>query len=412
MNRKLNLAVIGLGKRSSNLISVFQKLFPEFRLVAVIDPDEDSARKKLPSHSANTDSTKFYSHLDHLKKDSDTLDGVLVGTPCNTHTPLAVKLATLDLPVYLEKPVGISYRQISDLNRAYENSANRVVVSFPLRTSPLFNTVLDIVRSGRLGKINQVQAVNNVPYGAEYFGSTNLRNYDVTGGLWLQKATHDFDYINLLLGKPKAITTMMTRQVYGGDMPHDLWCSKCDKSKICTESSYSPDRTLYEKINPVDHQCVWGNKVLNQDAGSALIMYEGGIHASYSQNFVSRLSAATRGAVITGYKATASFDWYTEKIKIIDHFKDKVEVVSIKGSSEGHHGGDEALVNNFAEVCFGVTDAGPNLSDGLLSATMCLAARESAHKQTWIPIPDINSKDFPESNTELYQTDRSIEPLP
>ena len=195
-------------------------------------------------------------------------------------------------------------------------------------------------------------------------------------------------------------------------MPHDLWCSKCDKSKICAESPYSPDPTLYKKSNPIAHQCVWGNKVLNQDAGSALIMYEGGLHASYSQNFVSRLSSATRGAVITGYKAPVSFDWYTEKIKIVDHFKDKVEVLSIKGSSEGHHGGDEALVNNFAEVCFGVTDASPNLSDGLLSATMCLAARESAHQQTWIPIPDINSDDFPESNTKLYPTDQNIEPLP
>ena len=141
-------------------------------------------------------------------------------------------------------------------------------------------------------------------------------------------------------------------------------------------------------------------------------MYEGGVHASYSQNFVSRLSSATRGAVITGYKATVSFDWYTEKVKIIDHFKDKVEVVSVKGSRGGHHGGDEVLVNNFADVCFGVADASPNLSDGLLSATMCLAARESAHQQTWITIPDINSHDFPESTTNLYQTAPNLEPLP
>ena len=60
-----------------------------------------------------------------------------------------------------------------------------------------------------------------------------------------------------------------------------------------------------------DHQCVWGDGIRHQDAGSALVMYEGGAHASYSQNFVSRRSAAARGAVITGYKATVSFDWYT-----------------------------------------------------------------------------------------------------
>ena len=130
MNYKLNLAVIGLGKRSSNLISIFHKLLPEFKLTAVIDIDEDSARRKFPSHSVNMHSAKFYSNVDHLTKISNTLDGVLIGTPCNTHTPLAVNLATLNLPVYLEKPVGITYRQIGDLKRAYKNSANRVVVSF------------------------------------------------------------------------------------------------------------------------------------------------------------------------------------------------------------------------------------------------------------------------------------------
>ena len=37
------------------------------------------------------------------------------------------------------------------------------------------------------------------------------------------------------------------------------------------------------------------------------------------QNFVSRLNAASRGATITGYKATVAFDWYTNRIHVMDH---------------------------------------------------------------------------------------------
>ena len=59
-----------------------------------------------------------------------------------------------------------------------------VVVSFPLRTTPLFTTALEVVRSGRLGTVNQIQANNNVPYGGVYYGLW-YRNYDDTGGLWL-----------------------------------------------------------------------------------------------------------------------------------------------------------------------------------------------------------------------------------
>jgi hypothetical protein len=86
-----------------------------------------------------------------------------------------------------------------------------------------------------------------------------------------------------------------------------------------------------------DHWCVFSREIQNHDAGSALIMYENGIHASYSQNFLSRRAAYRRGAMVVGL---------------------------VKGR------------------------AGPiaSLRDGLLSAAMCLAARESARTKTFQPL--------------------------
>ena len=409
MERKLNLAVIGLGSRASGLLSVIQRVYPGFRLVAVADPDEAGARRNLDRRGVTDQSPRFYSDADRLLVDADGLDGVLIGTQCNLHTPVAVKMAGAGLPVYLEKPVAVTLQQIADLRQAYSGREGTVVVSFPLRSSPLFNAVLDIVRSGRMGTINQVQAFNNVPYGAVYFGSPAYREHDVTGGLWLQKATHDFDYINLLLGRPTAITAMMSRQVYGGDMPHDLWCSQCDRAETCVESPQGLTRAGHELGKLGDHKCVWGNGIRHQDAGSALVMYEGGAHASYSQNFVSRRSAATRGAIITGYKATVSFDWYTDRVRVADHMEDKVDETVVRVSKDDHRGGDEVLVRNFVDVCLGRDKAHSDLSAGLLSAAMCLAARESAHQQTWLPIADIRSPQFPEPTGEPYATPASIE---
>src|SRR4029077_7984852 len=101
---------------------------------------------------------------------------------------------------------------------------------------PLFLAAREIVQSGRLGTINQIQAFNNVPYGGIYFGEW-YRNYPETGGLWLQKATHDFDYINRLVGSPPTrVAATITRKIYGGDKPHDLRCSKCDETETCPES--------------------------------------------------------------------------------------------------------------------------------------------------------------------------------
>jgi predicted dehydrogenase len=69
-----------------------------------------------------------------------------------------------------------------------------------------------------------------------YFGQW-YRNHDQIGGLWLQKATHDFDCINLLAGShPVGVAAMESRRVYGGEKPHNLRCSACDETETCPES--------------------------------------------------------------------------------------------------------------------------------------------------------------------------------
>ena len=280
-----------------------------------------------------------------------------------------------------------------------------------MRSTPLFTAFMEIVGSDRLGTVNQVQAINNVPYGAKYFASPTYRDHEVTGGLWLQKATHDFDYLNQILGRPTMITAMVSRKVFGGDMPNGLWCSQCDIADTCPESPQELKRRGDSLVRLGDHQCVFGDGIKHQDAGSALVMYEGGAHASYSQNFVSRRSAATRGAIVTGYKATLSFDWYTETVRVVGHFTGHVDERAVKATT-GHLGGDEVLVRNFVDVCLRRDEAHSDLRSGLLSAAMCLAARELAHRQAWLPVGDVYSSQFPEATSESHPTPANLEPPP
>ena len=162
-DRKLDLAVIGLGSRASSLVSVFQRVYPGFRLAAVADPDEAGVRRNLHRRGVTDHSPRFYPDAARLLDDAEGLDGVLIGTRCNLHAPVAVKVAGTGLPVYLEKPVAVTLQQIVALRKAYAGRESSVVVSFPMRSTPLFNAALDVVRSGRMGNINQVQAVNTCP---------------------------------------------------------------------------------------------------------------------------------------------------------------------------------------------------------------------------------------------------------
>ena len=392
MDQKIDLGVIGLGGRAASLLPIFRRTHPGFRVVAVADPDKVGARRRLRDTGLLDENVPFFADADQMLAHADSFDALLIGTRCNTHTPMAVKAAETGLPLYLEKPVSISHEQIVALRDAYRGREKSVVVSFPMRVTPLFQAVMEVVESGRLGTVNQVQAVNSVPYGGGYYASDTYRDVDVTGGMWLQKATHDFDYINALLGKPTAVSAVMTRSVYGGDMPHSLRCSGCDRAEACLESPAGVARRGDDGgVGNGDHLCVFGDGIKLQDAGAALLAYENGVHAAYTQNFVSRRTAASRGATITGYSATLSFDWYTETVRVIDHHHDRVDSFQVRATT-GHLGGDEALARNFVDVCLGRDESRTDLADGLLSAAMCLAARESAHAQRWLPVGDANAR--------------------
>ncbi|MEK0313207.1 Gfo/Idh/MocA family oxidoreductase [Cohnella sp. 56] len=78
-------------------------------------------------------------------------------------------------------------------------------------------------RSGN-GEIEHVQAVDNVPYGSVYFHNW-YRDERETGGVFLQKATHDFDCINHLIGlKPVSVCAVKSKQIFKGDKPEGLYC--------------------------------------------------------------------------------------------------------------------------------------------------------------------------------------------
>jgi predicted dehydrogenase len=210
-----------------------------------------------------------------------------------------------------------------------------------------------------------------------YFGQW-YRDFDLTGGLWLQKATHDFDYINQLVqSQPVAIAAVGSRRVFGGDMPPDLHCSACERTDSCPESP----RAIAERgddggMGCGDHACAFSSSIRNHACGA---------HTAYCQNFLSRRSAAWRGARVTGYRGTLQFDWFKDSITVVDHHSNTIDEIKMAGNGE-HHGGDANLMRNFVDVIRREDASHTTLADGILSASMCVAAQTSEENTTFEPV--------------------------
>jgi len=370
----MRLGVIGYGLRIGSLFGNLSADYPDCRIVAIADPRTAELKKQLNDRA---EEIRFFENADDML-DQAELDGVIIGTRCDLHTEMALKVLRRHMPLYLEKPVATTYEDLNRLKAGYEASRSQVVVSFPLRNTPLVKLAQEIVASGKIGTIEHVQAVNDVPYGGVYYHSW-YRNDRITGGMFLQKATHDFDYINCLLGlKPVAVCAMKSKQIFKGNKPAGLRCADCEENGTCEESTLKPENRERGEY------CSFAVDTGNEDSGSALLRYETGMHVSYSQNFFARRGAARRGARLLGYKGTLEFDWYKGELKVYMHHAPRVETYQIDlNDLDGHGGGDGQLVNNFVQVVRGKAKSETTLDDGLLSALLCLKANESAETNTF-----------------------------
>ena len=375
MCSQLRLGVIGYGVRARHMAQIVCSQDPSVRLTAVADPQADRVREEILAADPNAILPRFYADADQMLSD-ESLDGVIIGTRCSLHAKMAVKVMQRDIALLLEKPVATT---LPDLMTLRANKSSRVVVSFPLRVSRIVRLAKQIIDSGKIGAVEHVQSWNNVPYGNVYF-QTWYRDEAETQGLFLQKATHDLDYINFLLGdmRPRFVSAMTSKRVFHGEHPAGLRCMDCPERKVCHESPYHPARLAPIPLNqPAPEMCAFAVDTGNEDSGSALIEYESGMHVAYSQNFYARNKAARRGATLIGYDGTIEFDWYPERLKVYLHHSDQMETHEF-GSEQTHGGGDAALAANFVGVMRGDEESVTPLEIGLMSALMCLKAKESA----------------------------------
>ena len=386
------LAVVGFGKRIQWLLMQLETFDADIELVAVVDPREDEVRKNADPKWL--DGVTFFDDIDALLAQADP-DAVMIGTTCNFHTEYAMKVLALDLPLFLEKPVSITKDQVQQLHAASLTSKSEVVVSFPLRLSRLAMMAKDIIDSGVLGEVSNVQAVNNVPfYGSNYFHGW-MRDDSLTGGLWLQKATHDFDYLTYMIGKtPERIVAVESKNVFTGDMPAGQYCLDCPIQDSCPESQ----KNLFYMQGILDDmhkaedwwdgrwQCSFAVDTGNHDSATAILQYANGSHLTYTQNFYARRGAARRGAKFLGYEGTLEFDFYSDEVVVHHHQQPRVDTYSLDSAEGGHHGGDTELLHDFLAIIFGTGPSRATLQDGLISAQLCLLARESCESSSFVPV--------------------------
>ena len=119
---------------------------------AVMSRSEQRARTYAVTHGIR----KWYTDAQELIDDPD-VNAVYVATPPSSHATYAIMAMKAGKPVYVEKPLAASYEDCARINRISEQTGIPCFVAYYRRYLPYFQKVKDIVQSGQIGKILNVQ---------------------------------------------------------------------------------------------------------------------------------------------------------------------------------------------------------------------------------------------------------------
>ncbi|MBN2288786.1 MAG: Gfo/Idh/MocA family oxidoreductase [Candidatus Glassbacteria bacterium] len=169
-NEDLLVGVIGTGNMGRANMMAFAEV-ENVRVAAVCDCYQrnlDRALEKLEEEEKPKPQT--FSDFRKLIEMKD-LDVVVVATPDHWHPLMAVMACRAGKDVYVEKPVSVAVSEGRKMVEVARETKRVVGVGTQQRSGEHFQRAVEIVRSGRLGRITRVQTWNYVNEYPEGFGN-------------------------------------------------------------------------------------------------------------------------------------------------------------------------------------------------------------------------------------------------
>lgn len=242
-------------------------------VVAVMSRNEEKARSYAKRHNI----PKWYADAQGLIDDPD-VNAVYIATPPSSHATFAIMSMKAGKPVYIEKPLAASYEDCARINRISRETGVPCFVAYYRRYLPYFKKVKEIIQSGAIGTVANVQIRFSVPpRDLDYQSSGSLPwrlQPDIAGGgYFYDLAPHQLDLIQDIFG-------VITRA-----------------------HGYPANRANLYKA---------------EDTISAAFTFESGLPGSGSWCFVGHKSAREDRVEVIGDKGLLSFSVYTyEPIQLV-----------------------------------------------------------------------------------------------
>ncbi len=201
--KKLKIGVIGVGNMGSyHAKNLYEQKVDGAWLYALCDNDE------IVANQLRQDYPDIKVYGDYLDLLSSGCDAVIIATPHYFHPEIAIAAFERGVDVLSEKPTGVYTKQVRTMNDSAKAHGRKFAVMFNQRTSTLFSTARQIVKSGELGELKRaVWIITNWYRTQSYYDSCSWRGTykNEGGGVLINQAPHNLDILQWILGMPKSV---------------------------------------------------------------------------------------------------------------------------------------------------------------------------------------------------------------
>jgi UDP-N-acetylglucosamine 3-dehydrogenase len=179
----LRIGLIGAGKMGAFHMESWERI-DAARLVAVADPDEPTARRRIGRRPIEwfSDHTRLLEHAE--------IDAVCICTPSDRHAAIALDAISAGRHVFVEKPIATALEDGLRMASAARLAEVKLMVGHVERFNPAVGKLAELIAEGRIGRVFRAHATR--------VGPLPERIRDT--GVAIDLATHDLDIMQFVLG--------------------------------------------------------------------------------------------------------------------------------------------------------------------------------------------------------------------
>jgi predicted dehydrogenase len=201
--KQVNWGIIGCGNVTEKKSGPAFNKIEGSRLVAVMSRNASKAEDYARRHGV----PKFYSDATLLINDAD-VNVVYIATPPDTHAKYAIEAMKAGKAVYVEKPMARTTAECEQMIRVSEETGVPLFVAYYRRRLPCFLKLKELIDSKIIGDVKYLHVQLHHPLKPEEVSPEKTPGWRVFpeisgGGHFHDLASHQFDYLEYLLGPVK-----------------------------------------------------------------------------------------------------------------------------------------------------------------------------------------------------------------